>query len=54
MKNKILLIEDDHSLAASIERVLVLADYDVTCRPERGTRSGMPMRGQLCRCRDRF
>src|SRR4029077_9869199 len=30
MKNKILLIEDDHSLAASLERVLALADYDVT------------------------
>jgi CheY-like chemotaxis protein len=30
MKNKILLIEDDHSLAASLERVLALSDYDVT------------------------
>jgi DNA-binding NtrC family response regulator len=30
MKNKILLIEDDNSLAASLKRVLVLADYDVT------------------------
>jgi DNA-binding NtrC family response regulator len=30
MKNKILLIEDDHSLAASLERVLALAEYDVT------------------------
>jgi DNA-binding NtrC family response regulator len=30
MKNKILLIEDDQSLAASLERVLALSDYDVT------------------------
>jgi DNA-binding NtrC family response regulator len=30
MKNKILLIEDDQSLAASLERVLELSDYDVT------------------------
>jgi DNA-binding NtrC family response regulator len=30
MKNSILLVEDDASLAASLERVLVLAGYRVT------------------------
>lgn len=47
MKNRILLVEDDHSLAASLERVLAGADYDVTVAA-----SGEV--GLECACADSF